>query len=87
MPCLILCSILVPHCIWIDNTAGQITFWVGICNWIIVAIGKHVITEDSLTGGGEGIGIEESADLGIVITGLEIVERDLSVLCVPPGGK
>ena len=47
---------------------------------IIKAIGKHIIAQHALSGAGVGIGIDESAQLGIVITGLEIVERGLSVL-------
>ena len=49
---------------------------------IVFAIGKHVIAQDTLAGGGVGVGIEESADLGIVITGLEVVEPGLSVVNV-----
>ena len=47
---------------------------------IIPAIGKHIIAEDTLACRGVGIGINESAQFGIVITGLEVVERGLSVL-------
>ena len=50
-----------------------------------MAIGKHVIAEDALTGAGVGIGIDESAQFGIVITGLEVVERGLSVLRLSAG--
>ena len=49
-------------------------------NGIIQAIGKHVITQDILTGTCIGIGIDESAQFGIVVTGLEVVERGLGVL-------
>ena len=37
---------------------------------IIPAIGKHIIAEDTLACSGVGIGIEESAQFGIAITGL-----------------
>ena len=47
---------------------------------IIQAIGKHVITQNTLSGAGVGIRIDESAQFGIVIARLEIVERGLSVL-------
>ena len=43
----------------------------------IVTVSKHVIAKDTLTGAGEGIGIEESTQFGIVITGLEIIEARL----------
>ena len=36
----------------------------------IVAIGKHVIAEEALAGGDEGVGVEEAADGGVVITAL-----------------
>lgn len=36
---------------------------------IIPAVGEHIVTEHPLAGGDEGIGIEESTDCGIVITG------------------
>ena len=49
-------------------------------NRIIQAIGKHIIAEDALAGRNQCIGIDESADLRIVITGLEVVERGLSLL-------
>ena len=41
---------------------------------IIPAVGKHVITEDTLTSGNEGVGVDEAADGGIVISGLQIIE-------------
>jgi hypothetical protein len=41
---------------------------------IIAAIGKHVIAEDTLSGRCKCIGVEEAADLGVVITGLQVIE-------------
>jgi uncharacterized protein (DUF849 family) len=49
-------------------------------NWSVVAIGKHVIAQDALAGGGVGVGIDEPAQFGIIITGLEVVERSFGVL-------
>ena len=43
---------------------------------------KHVIADNTLTGGYQSVGVDESAYAGIVIAGLEVVERGLSVLCV-----
>ena len=37
---------------------------------IISTIGKHVIAQNALAGACVGVGIEESAQFGIVITGL-----------------
>ena len=45
-----------------------------------MAVGKHVIAQQALTGGGESVGIDESTDFRIVITGLEIVEPGLDIL-------
>ena len=52
-----------------------------------MAVGKHVIAQQALTGGGESVGIDESAQLGIVITGLEIVEPGLDILKLAPTSK
>jgi len=38
---------------------------------------KHIVTKEALTGAGELIGIDESADLGVVISALEVVESGL----------
>ena len=54
---------------------------------ISAAVGKHIIAEDALAGRNERIGIDEPAYFGIVITGLEVVERGLSVLVVTPTSK
>lgn len=59
---------------------GILAGWVGIINRIIVAIGKHIVAEETLPGRCEGIGINESADLGVVITALKIVEPGLSIV-------
>jgi len=44
---------------------------------IIATICKHIVAEEVLAGGGVGIGIEEAANLGIVISGLQIIEPGL----------
>ena len=53
---------------------------------IIPAIRKHVIAENTLAGGDEGIGVEEATDLGIVISALEVIESQLldSILAMTP---
>ena len=48
-------------------------------NRIIAAVGEHVITEDALAGGNEGVGVDEAADLRIVITGLQVIEAGILV--------
>ena len=47
---------------------------------IIVAISKHVMAQEALAGAYESVGIEESADLGVVISALEIVARGFSIV-------
>ena len=41
---------------------------------VISAVGEHVISQNTLAGGGKGIGINEPAYFGIVITALEVIE-------------
>ena len=41
---------------------------------IIITIGKHVIAQEALAGGGEGIGVEEAAQRGVVIAALEVIK-------------
>ena len=41
---------------------------------IIGAVGEHVVTQHALAGGDKGVGVEEAANLGIVITALEVIE-------------
>jgi hypothetical protein len=48
------------------NSAGRITQ----NHRTIVAIGKHIVAEQALTRSCKGVGVEESADFGVVITAL-----------------
>ena len=41
---------------------------------IVIAISKHIVAQQTLAGGDEGVGVDESAPGGIVITALEIVQ-------------
>ena len=47
---------------------------------VVVTIGEHVIAQEALAGGGEGIGVEETAEVGIVISALEVIERCFLVI-------
>ena len=47
---------------------------INIHNWVIVAVCEHIIAEGALAGGNEGVGVEEAAPGGVVITGLQVVE-------------
>ena len=43
-----------------------------IYNRIVIAVSKHIVSEGALAGGDQGIGVEEAAQVGIVVTGLEM---------------
>ena len=47
---------------------------------VISTVGKHIITEDTLTGTGIGICINKPAHLGIIITALQIIQPGLYVV-------
>ena len=73
-----------------ESTSWHITSWVTTICRVIKAIGKHVIAQDALTGAGEGVGIQESTYLWIIISGLEIIEPGFGIIelavgafCVP----
>ena len=44
---------------------------------VIQAISKHVIAEETLTNRCKCVGIEESTDVGVVITGLQVIEAGI----------
>ena len=47
---------------------------------IIVTVGKHVIAQQSLSRGRKCISIDESANLRVVASGLEVVEPILFII-------
>ena len=49
---------------------------------IIETICKHIVPKDALTGGGVGVGVDEAADCGVVIAGLEVIEPGFFVVVV-----
>jgi hypothetical protein len=57
--------------------AHTVAKWIAIIDWGIPTIGKHVVAQQTLSGGDEGIGIDKSADFGVVISALEIVQSGL----------
>ena len=63
-------------------TLWQFTKRVFEANRVIQAVSKHVIAQNTLAGGCVGVGINKPAYLGIVITGLEVVELGLGVVYV-----
>ena len=54
-----------------------IATWVIMDYRVVGAIGKHVIAQFALAGGNESVGIEEAAELRIVISALQIIEPQL----------
>ena len=54
---------------------------------IIPTIRKHVIAEEALPGGGEGVGIEEAGCGGIIVAGLEVIELCFGVVDIAPIGE
>ncbi len=43
-------------------------------NRIVVTISKHVISQEALAGAGVTVGVEESAQFRVVISGLQVIE-------------
>ena len=56
--------------------------WIGTVHRIIPAIRKHIVTQEALASRSEGICVDKSADAGIVITALEVVEPGFSGIAV-----
>ena len=52
--------------------------WILVCNWIIVAVRKHIEPQEALAGAAVGVCVEEALDDGVVISGLQVVEARLS---------
>ena len=63
-------------------TLWQFTKRVFEANRVIQAVSKHVIAQNTLAGGSVGVGIEESAQFGGVISGLQVIETGLSVVYI-----
>ena len=62
------------------RSSGGKTCDINITNRLIIAVGKHVVAKNALSGAGIGVRIDEPAYVGIVITGLQIVETGLGVV-------
>ena len=56
--------------------------WIAIPDGIIQAIRKHIIAEDALSGGSVYVGVYESAEGGIVVAGLEVIESCFGIVVV-----
>ena len=53
---------------------------------VIFAVGVHIVTEET-AGVYKSVEVEESADLGIVVAGLQVVESRVAVVVVTPIAK
>ena len=42
-----------------------------------MAIIKHIVAQEALAGGGKDVGVEESAGIGVIVAGLEVVESSI----------
>ena len=51
-------------------------------DWIIIAVGKHIVAQDALAGGGEGVGIEEAGGGGVVVAGMEVIEASFGIVAI-----
>ena len=56
---------------------------------IVAAVGKHVIAKQALASRRKCVGVEEAADLGVVIPGLQVIEAGISdrILAKTPFGS
>ena len=51
-------------------------------NRIVSTVGKHVIAEDALSSRSEGVGIEESTQCGVIISGLAVIQPGFFIVHV-----
>ena len=64
----------VRWAVFVEKNNCVIATRISITYRIIEAIGEHVISQNALAGGDEGIGIEEAGEGGVVVAGLEVVK-------------
>ena len=50
---------------------------IGVVDRIVVAIHKHIASDKPLPGACEAVGIDEAADVGVVVAALQIIESRL----------
>ena len=56
--------------------------WINLHNRIIPTICKHIATSETLPGTCIGISIYESANLGVIIAGLQVIEASFAIVIV-----
>ena len=52
--------------------------WIISVHRIIIAIRKHIEPQEALAGGGVAVGVDKSAEGGVVISALEVIEARFS---------
>lgn len=62
---------------------------IGLNNWAIIALCKHIIANNSLACAGVAVGVDEPMCYRVVITGLEVIEPCFGwvLLCTQWGGE
>ena len=64
------------HCCRLAHIAGIIL----VDYRIIAAVGKHIVAQDALAGGGVGVGVYEASEVCIVVAGLEVIEAPFGIV-------
>ena len=54
------------------------------CCWVITAICKRIVPQDSLTRAAIAVGVQESPDDGVIISALQVIEAGFAVAVVTP---
>lgn len=54
---------------------------------VIIAIGKHIVADDALSGRGVAVRVDESAPAGVVIPALQVVEACFAVVDIATSSK
>ena len=80
-------AVIAPGGVFDSSVSGQASFGnhsscIRAIGRIVVAVSKHVIAKDALAGGDEGDSVDKSADCGVVITGLQVIEPGIGVVLV-----
>ena len=56
-------------------------------NRIIIAVRKHIVPQQALAGAAVGVCVEEAADGGVIVAGLQVIEARFGIAIVTPVAK
>ena len=45
-----------------------------MANGVVATVGVHVVAEDALAGACQTVGVDEAADGGVIVTGLQVIK-------------